>query len=110
MVSGIPDEGKHSGGDKMIYEAKIQKEDNGYSVMFNVEGEEKQVKVYQDQADNDYNKNHILEMFAEILDFFGEQGSKHDKCRIRFIYSAGDNVSEKERKELEKELYPWEIE
>jgi len=76
----------------MNWYAKINAVDNGFMVDY-FDGETKRKVVYQnlntlggDLAPTETDKTHIVDMFYELLEFFGEQGSKHDKKRLQIIY------------------------
>ena len=78
----------------MNWYAKINAVDNGFVVDY-FDGEGKKKVVYQDVNTlggdlnpNETDKSHIVDMFYEILEHFGEQGSKHDKKRIRMTYET----------------------
>jgi len=47
-----------------------------------VTGETNRYLVYQEKAGVDENKEHIVEMFYDILEHFGEFGSKRDEKRL----------------------------
>ena len=76
----------------MKWHADIQAVDNGFVVDY-FDGEGKRKVVYQnlntmggDLSTTETEKGHIVDMFYEILEHFGEQGSKHDKKRIKITY------------------------
>ena len=76
----------------MNWYAKINAVDNGFVVDY-FDGETKKKVVYQlitndndDLAPTETDKTHIVDMFYELLEFFGEQGSKHDKKRLQITY------------------------
>ena len=74
----------------MRWHADITSVDNGFIVDY-FDGENKRKVVYQEKesdelSPNEKDKEHIVDMFYELLDFFGEIGSKHDKKRISITY------------------------
>ena len=73
----------------MRWQALITKNDNGYAVDFK-NGDSPGICVYQekDTATEIEDKNHIVEMFYDILEHFGEIGSKHDAKRLYIEYRA----------------------
>ena len=81
----------------MNWYAKINAVDNGFIVDY-FDGETKKKVVYQLKTDGDdlssteTDKEHIVEMFYELLQFFGEQGSKHDKKRLHITYDKQQEV------------------
>jgi len=82
----------------MDWNIKIEKTDNGYFLTcLDGEGSHKLVYKMKDE-DDETNRDHIIEMFYEILDFFGESGSKHDKRRIKICYISGNEFDIKEVK------------
>jgi len=68
----------------MKWQATITKVGNGFVVEY-WDAESKEKQVYQMKEDNqpEDNKEHIVEMFYDLLEFFAEVGSKHDKKRIQ---------------------------
>lgn len=65
------------------WQAIITSESNGFHVNFKG-GDTNTSNVYQDKSDGvEENKEHIVEMLYDILEYFGELGSKHDKKRLR---------------------------
>jgi hypothetical protein len=74
----------------MKWQALISKVNNGYKVDF-IDGEGKKTFVYAEKdnvelSSNEEDKEHTVEMLWEILEFFAETGSKHDKKRINIEY------------------------
>ena len=68
----------------MKWRVKIEKVDNGYIVDY-AGGDWNTVKTYTDctrDGDEILNKEHVVEMLWDILEYFAEGGSKHDKKRI----------------------------
>lgn len=84
----------------------IERADNGYIVLFD-DGEYPRRAVFDVEDSPDGLKDGFLEMLSTIVDFFGEQGSKHDKVRPHIGYLGGD-CPEKELAELQEKT-PWEI-
>lgn len=81
---------------KMKYETKIEKTTNGF-ILTTISGSDKERFVYTEKDTNDEtNRDHLIEMLYDILDFFGEHGSKHDKRRIKICYLKGDNYEKKD--------------
>lgn len=71
----------------MKWHADIQSVDNGFVVdYFDGEGKRKVVYEERDEFAQEKDKSHIIDMFYDILEFFGEQGSKHSKKRIKITY------------------------
>ena len=66
---------------------------NGYEVI-GIEGS----KVYQGNSNDNFNKDHIIEMLYDIIEYLGESGSKHDIRRIVIGYLKGDDYNIKEAK------------
>jgi len=75
----------------MKWFAKINSVDNGFIVDY-FDGETKKKVVYQLKTEEDLStptetdKSHIVDMLWDLIEFFGEQGSKHDKKRINITY------------------------
>ena len=74
----------------MKWHADIVAVDNGFIVEY-CDGEGKRKVVYQMSIAEEFSsvetdKSHIVNMFYDILEHFGEQGSKHDKKRIKITY------------------------
>ena len=76
----------------MKWHADITSVDNGFIIDY-FDGEGKRKVVCQnmntlggDLSTTETEKSHIVDMFYDILEHFGEQGSKHDKKRIRITY------------------------
>ncbi len=71
----------------MKWHADIQSVDNGFVVDY-FDGEGKRKVVYQEKNEFAQEKDlsHIMDMFYDILGFFGESGSKHDKKRLKITY------------------------
>ncbi len=67
----------------MKWHADIIAINNGFIVKY-CDSEGVKRVCYEEKDDLD--KEHIVEMFYELLSFFGEQGSKHDKKRIKITY------------------------
>jgi hypothetical protein len=71
----------------MKWSAKIDNIDNGFLITY-VDGGTR-VCAYEEKIDvsaSEDDLSHVVEMFYDILDFFGKSGSKHDKKRIRITY------------------------
>jgi hypothetical protein len=65
-----------------MWKIEIEKYNNGYKVNFKG-GDTKNSVVYQEKDEGlEENKEHIVEMLYDILEYFSEQGSKHDKKRL----------------------------
>jgi hypothetical protein len=67
------------------WQAIITKVNNGFTVEFKG-GDKKDTACYQEKdiAMNEQdNKEHIVEMLYDILEYFGEEGTKHDEKRLR---------------------------
>jgi hypothetical protein len=72
----------------MKWSAKIDNIDNGFLITY-VDGDGTRVCAYEEKIDActyEEDSSHIVEMFYDILDFFGKSGSKHDKKRIKITY------------------------
>ncbi len=71
----------------MKWHADIQSVDNGFLVNY-FGGEETHKVAYAEKNEfaQDPDKSHIVDMFYDILEHFGEQGSKQDKKRIKITY------------------------
>jgi len=76
----------------MKWHADIQSVTNGFIVEYS-DGEGKRKVIYQnlntlggDLSPTETDKSHIVDMLYELLDFFGEQGCKWDKKRIKITY------------------------
>jgi poly(A) polymerase Pap1 len=73
-----------------MWEAKIRKVDNGFVFSYEEEstlnGETtlmlKREILFEENVDED-NKDHVVNLLYQVLEHFGEEGSKHDKERIR---------------------------
>jgi len=75
----------------MKWQANVISIDNGFVVEYIEGGSKKKKIVYEEKEDgelypNELNKEHIMNMFYDLLEFFGNSGSKHDKKRIRITY------------------------
>jgi hypothetical protein len=90
----------------MTFSAKIERLDNGYLLHLD-DGEVIQHLAFAVDDSPDGLKDGLLNMLSDIVEFFGEQGSKHDQIRPLICYRAGD-ISEKELTELRKKT-GWEI-
>jgi len=67
----------------MKWQAVLSKIDNGFIVEYwDGEGRNKQVYQIKYTPEPEENKEHIVEMFYDLLEFYGEIGSKHDKKRL----------------------------
>jgi len=53
---------------------------NGYAVEM-----EEETVVFEENEDTD-NKDHVVRMLYNLLDIFGERGTKHDARRIKITY------------------------
>ena len=74
----------------MKWQAIISKEHNGLTIKY-VDAEGSYIQVYEEKEDNalgatENNKEHVVTMLYDLLDFFAECGSKHDKKRIIINY------------------------
>lgn len=78
----------------MKWQATITKENNGYSLTLKGgNAEEPVTDVFQERVgiiSDGENKEHLVEMLYEVLDHFGECGSKHDKKRIRVEWCGNE--------------------
>lgn len=75
----------------MKWHADIIPVDNGFIVdYFSGDGKRKVIYEEKNEFAQDPDKEHIVEMFYEILEFFGEQGSRYDKKRIHIELVKGD--------------------
>lgn len=90
----------------MDWKATIEKTDNGYILMA-LDGEGTRKMVFKIKDDNDEtNRDHVIEMLYELLEFFAEGGSKHDKRRITIGYIPGNEFTNKDAKQgVEFEVY-----
>lgn len=80
----------------MSWEIKIGKSKNGYKVFFKDEEADCEM-VYQEKSDMDEtDKDHVLTMLYDVLEYFGESGSKYDKRRIFLGYRVGSKYEGKE--------------
>ena len=73
-----------------MWKAIIEKHNNGYKVDFKG-GDISGSNVYEeknpgDPMSSEGDKEHVVSMLWDILDYFGENGSKHDKKRICITY------------------------
>lgn len=78
------------------WQVVITKVHNGFVVDY-MGGDYPRTETYQDRtADNDtcQDKTHIVEMLYQILESFGDIGSKHDEKRIWVTYAK--NIEEVE--------------
>ena len=74
----------------MAWCVNIKYANNGFIVKYkggDTEGEQ----VYQQKDDPslqgpEENKEHLVDLFWDIMDYFGMSGSKHDKKRLRITY------------------------
>lgn len=83
--------------------AVVQKVDNGYTVKFRDE-EIATKKVYEVKDNSDEtNRDHFLNMIYDLIEYFGEIGSKYDKRRIKICYEIGTGWNGK-RKDAEKDI------
>lgn len=74
----------------MNWYAKINAVDNGFVIDY-FDGEIKKKVVYEEKENNDLmvneiDKEHIIEIFYDLLEFFGVSGNKYDKKRIKITY------------------------
>lgn len=76
----------------MKWHADITSVDNGFVVDY-CDGEGKRKVVYQekDNAESielhiENDKEHVVNMLWDLIEFFGEAGGKHDKKRIKITY------------------------
>ena len=80
----------------MKWKATIEKTDNGY-ILTCIGGEGTNQMVYKIKDEQDEsNKDHVIDMFHDILEFFAEWGSKHDKRRIKICYITGSEFAKKD--------------
>lgn len=84
----------------MDWKATIERADNGYIVRTQDEDAEGAPMVNtmvfnekdpQDETNND----HLLDALSEIINYFGESGSRYDKRRIHLCYQIGDKFEGK---------------
>ena len=74
--------------------ATIQGVDNGYIVKFKNEEIDSKV-VYGIKNDSDEtNRDHFIKLLNDLIEYFGEGGSKYSKRRIHICYQSGDNKAE----------------
>ena len=78
----------------MKWQAVIFKEHNGFMVKFN-DAEGAYNQLYEEKEDNsltpnESNKEHVVKMLFDLIEFFGEQGDRYDKQRIRISLERGD--------------------
>ena len=65
------------------WSAKIIWLSNGYRVIYkDSDGMREFVYEQKETAASQEDKEHIVNMFYDIIDFFGEGGSKHDEKRL----------------------------
>lgn len=80
----------------MKWHADIAAVDNGFIVTFyDCDGARKVVYEEKENLDlpaNENDKEHITNMLWDLLEFFGQSGSKHDRKRLTITY--GDKVNE----------------
>ena len=79
----------------MKWEVTIKHTDNGYIVAYRSDQTNQRVYEMPDKED-DTNRDHVIAMLYDILEFFDEQGSKHDKRRIHLGYVEGSGYLGKE--------------
>ena len=88
------------------WEIQIDRLENGYILHLN-DGEAVRHIAFTVDESPDGLKDGYLEMLAEITEFLGEQGSKHNSLRIKICYQSGD-VTAMKLAELEKKTL-WDI-
>ena len=92
----------------MKWDIKIKRVQNGYIMSYdNGDGVQEQVYKIKNEQD-ETNKDHIIDLFYDILEVMGEWGSKHDKRRIKIGYIKGDEYEKKLAQEgVEFEVFDW---
>lgn len=86
----------------MNWSIKITKAENGYvavsdkDITDNIIESESMVFQQKDEED-ETNRDHVIDMFYWLLEYFAEQGSKHDKRRIEVGYRKGDKPTKEEQ-------------
>ena len=90
----------------MKWKATIEKTDNGY-ILTGIDGEGIRKMVFKEKDEQDEtNRDHVIEMLYDLLEFFAEGGSKHDKRRITMGYIPGNEFTKKDAKQgVEFEVY-----
>jgi len=74
--------------------ATIQKVGNGYIAKFKTDEIDTKA-VYEMKDDTDEtNRDHLLTLLCDLIEHFGEGGSKYGKRRIYICYQSGDNKVE----------------
>jgi len=48
------------------------------------------------KIEDETNRDHIIDLFYELLEHFGEQGGKYDKRRVKIGYEVGRGYEGKE--------------
>ena len=76
--------------------ATVEKTSNGF--ILTTSEKEKLVFTQKNEGD-EFNKDHVIDMLYELLDNFGECGSKHDIRRLKICYVKGDDYEEKDSEE-----------
>ncbi len=73
------------------WKIEIVKVHNGYQAKFSG-GDSNEEKVYEDKTEDpqDLDREHIVDMFYDIIGHFGETGSKYDKKRLRVEYKKNE--------------------
>ena len=80
----------------MKWEVKIESTSNGY-ILTTISDKDKEKFVYTEKDKNDEtNKDHLMEMLYDVIDFFGKSGNKYDKRRIKICYIKGDDYEGEE--------------
>ena len=67
------------------WSVKLTKIDNGFIGEF-IDSDVKQKRAYQDKD----GKSSIAECLMDMVEFFGEEGTRHDKERIHITTKQGD--------------------
>ena len=64
-----------------MWKVIIEKHNNGYKVDYRG-GDINDSAVFEDKSGVEPNKEHVVSMLYDILDYLDETGSKHDKKRL----------------------------
>ena len=89
----------------MKWKATIEKIDNGYIVTA-IDGEGTRKIVFREKDEDETNRDHVIEMFYDLMEFFAEGGSKHDKRRVTIGYIPGNEFTNKDAKQgIKFEVY-----
>ena len=78
------------------WKAEIKKVDNGYIVKYCEMSEDEKPRItfrerlYEEKDEsNELDKNHVVELLYDLIEYFGEDGDKYDAKRICIGYIRG---------------------